>query len=127
MKLRKIGVNEARDTGLAVILILLIIEFIKRPHLLTIVAMGVLVLTMTWPALFKPLARIWFGFSHILGNVVSRVLLTVVFFVIVTPVGLIRQASGADPMKSTMWKKNMDSVLIDRNHLFTKKDIEKPY
>ena len=127
MEFRKIGVNEARDTGLAVILILLIIEFIKRPHLLTIVAMGVLVLTMTWPALFKPLARIWFGFSHILGNVVSRVLLTVVFFVIVTPVGLIRQASGADPMKSSLWKKDLESVLVDRNHLFTKEDIEKPY
>jgi hypothetical protein len=127
MEFRKIGVNEARDTGLAVILILLIIEFIKRPHLLTIVAMGVLVLTMIWPALFKPLARIWFGFSHVLGSVVSRVLLTVVFFVIVTPVGLIRQASGADPMKSSLWKKDLESVLVDRNHLFTKEDIEKPY
>ena len=95
--------------------------------MLTVIAMGALILTMTWPALFKPLAWVWFGFSHILGSIVSRILLTIVFFVIVTPVGLIRQASGADPMKSTMWKKNMDSVLIDRNHLFTKKDIEKPY
>ena len=127
MKFRKIGLNEARDTGLALILILLIIEFIKRPHLLTVIAMGALILTMTWPALFKPLAWIWFGFSHILGNVVSRGLLTIVFFVIVTPMGLIRQALGADPMKTSLWKKNIDSVLVDRNHLFTKEDIEKPY
>jgi hypothetical protein len=127
MTLRKISLNEAKDTGLAIILILLIIEYIKRPHWLTLIATGVLILTMTWPGLFTPLAWVWFGFSQILGSVVSRILLTIVFFVIVTPVGLIRQALGADPMKCSMWKKNIDSVLVDRNHLFTKQDIEKPY
>jgi len=119
--------NQAKDTGLALVLILLIIEYIKRPNWLTVAAMTVLVLVMTWPSLFKPLARIWFGFSHILGGVVSKVLLTLVFFVVVTPIGLIRKVFGADPMKLSIWKKSTDSVLVDRNHSYTKEDIEKPY
>ena len=119
--------NQAKDTGLALVLILLIIEYIKRPNWLTVAAMTVLVLVMTWPSLFKPLARIWFGFSHILGGVVSKVLLTLVFFIVVTPIGLIRKVFGADPMKLSIWKKSTDSVLVDRNHSYTKEDIEKPY
>ena len=127
MKFRNINIKEAKDTGLALVLILLIIEYIKRPNWLTVAAMTVLVLVMTWPSLFKPLARIWFGFSHILGGVVSKVLLTIVFFVVVTPIGLIRKVFGADPMKLSIWKKSTDSVLVDRNHSYTKEDIEKPY
>lgn len=119
--------NQAKDTGLALVLILLIIEYIKRPNWLTVAAMTVLVLVMTWPSLFKPLARIWFGFSHILGGVVSKVLLTLVFFIVVTPIGLIRKVFGADPMKLSIWKKSSNSVLVDRNHSYTKEDIEKPY
>ena len=119
--------NQAKDTGLALVLILLIIEYIKRPNWLTVAAMTVLVLVMTWPPLFKPLARIWFGFSHILGGVVSKVLLTLVFFIVVTPIGLIRKVFGADPMKLSIWKKSSNSVLVDRNHSYTKEDIEKPY
>ena len=119
--------NQAKDTGLALVLILLIIEYIKRPNWLTVAAMTVLVLVMTWPSLFKPLARIWFGFSHILGGIVSKVLLTLVFFIVVTPIGLIRKVFGADPMKLSIWKKSSNSVLVDRNHLYKKEDIEKPY
>ena len=119
--------NQAKDTGLALVLILLIIEYIKRPNWLTVAAMTVLVLVMTWPSLFKPLARIWFGFSHILGGVVSKVLLTLVFFIVVTPIGLIRKVFGADPMKLSIWKKSSNSVLVDRNHSYTTEDIEKPY
>lgn len=119
--------QQARDTGLALVLILLIIEYIKRPGWLIIAAMAALVMTMTWPAVFRPLARVWFWFSHFLGTIVSRIILSLVFFLIVTPVGLIRKAFGADPMKCKQWKKGEGSVLTERNHLYVKKDIEKPY
>ena len=127
MKLQNKKLDQAKDTGLALVLILLISENIKQPHWLLVLAMAVLVLTMTWPAIFKPLAFVWFGFSHLLGNVVSKVILTVVFFIIVTPIGFIRKTFGADPMKCSLWKKSQKSVLIEKNHLYTKEDIINPY
>ena len=127
MEFRKINVNEAKDTGLAIILILLIIEYIKRPEWLTLCTMAVLVLTMTYPAALKPLGRIWFGFSHILGTIVSRIILSLVFFLIVTPIGLVRRISGADPMRNKLWKKGEDSVLVKRNHHYSSDDLQKPY
>jgi hypothetical protein len=127
MKFQKITLNEAKDTGLAIILILLIIEYIKRPGWLTLCTMAVLVLTMTYPAALKPLGRVWFGFSHLLGTVVSKVILTLVFYLIVTSVGLIRRILGADPMKNKLWKNGDDSVLVTRDHLYSSEDIQKPY
>ena len=127
MEFRKINLDQAKDTGLAIILILLIIEYVKRPGWLTLCTMAVLVLTMTYPAALKPLGRIWFGFSHILGTIVSKIILSLVFFLIVTPIGLVRRISGADPMRNKLWKKGDDSVLVTRDHLYSSEDIQKPY
>ena len=127
MEFRKINLDEAKDTGLAIILILLIIEYVKRPGWLTLCTMAVLVLTMTYPAALKPLGRIWFGFSHILGTIVSKIILSLVFFLIVTPIGLVRRISGADPMRNKLWKKGDDSVLVTRDHLYSSEDLQKPY
>ena len=127
MEFRKINLDEAKDTGLAIILILLIIEYVKRPGWLILCTMAVLVLTMTYPAALKPPGRIWFGFSHILGTLVSKIILSLVFFLIVTPIGLVRRISGADPMRNKLWKKGDDSVLVKRNHHYSSDDLQKPY
>lgn len=127
MDLKNITRDQAKDTGLALVLILLIIEYIKRPGWLVIAAIAVMVLAMTRPTVFKPLAWVWFGFSHLLGTTVSKIILSIIFFLIVTPVGFIRRAFGADPMKTKLWKKGDNSVLVDRKHRYTREDIEKPY
>ena len=127
MKLPEVNKSQARDTGLAIILILLIIEYIKRPGWLVLSAMVVLVLTMTYPAVFKPMGRIWFTFSHFLGTIVSKIILSLVYFIIVTPMGLVRRAMGADPMRGKLWKKGDESVLVDRDHHYSSEDLQKPY
>jgi large-conductance mechanosensitive channel len=127
MNLHKTLKTQAKDTGLAIVLILLIIEYLKHPTPIIIAAIAVLVLVMTLPEAFRPLAKVWFGFSHFLGLIVSKIILSIVFFLIVTPVGLLRRAFGIDPMKSSAWKKGKESVLIARNHVYVKEDLEKPY
>ena len=86
MDLKNITKEQAKDTGLALILILLIIEYAKYRHVIILAAGLVLVLTMTQPAVFRPLGRLWFGLSHFLGTIVSKIILSIVFFLIVTPV-----------------------------------------
>jgi large-conductance mechanosensitive channel len=120
-------INQAKDTGLAMVLILLIVQYIKHPGWLIMATIAVLVLVMTWPAVFNPLARVWFGFSHFLGSIVSKILLTVVFFLIVTPVGVVRKVLGADPMRCRAWRKGDDSVLVERKHQYLQEDLKKPY
>lgn len=127
MKTSKVSVDQAKDTGLAAVLILLLFAYFRQQHSLIVPAIGVIVLTMVWPAAFGPLARVWFGLSHLLGNIVSKVILTVIFVVVVTPVGLIRRIFGADSMTLKNWKKGQGSTFLKRERFFSAEDLEKPY
>ena len=46
------------------------------------------VVTMTAP---RPVAGLWLGFSHFLGTVVSKILLSAVFLLVVVPVGIVKR------------------------------------
>jgi len=117
----------ARDTGMAMTLLLLLVMLFTRSLQLVVPAIAVLVLTMTWPMAFAPLSRVWFGLSNLLGAVVSRVLLTVIFFLIATPIGLLRRLAGKDSMKRKAWRQGSSSVFTERNHTYAAEDLERPY
>ncbi len=119
--------TRARDTGLAAVLILLLAAQFTKNIILILPAIGVLLLTMTWPAAFGPLSRIWFGLSHIMGKVVSTIVLTIIFFLIVTPIGVIRRMTGADSLSLKKWKKGDESVFNTRDHTFSAEDLERPF
>ena len=104
--------DRSRDTGLALVLLLLI------AHLgdaagdgFTTAALVVLVVTMTAPLVFRPLSVVWFGFSHVLGTVMSKVLLAVVFYLIVTPIGVVRRLLGHDSLRLRAFKAGDTSVM----------------
>jgi len=123
----KISKNQARDTGMAVVLILLLISVFIQHLVYVKIAIGALILTMTFPIFYKYIAVIWLGISHLLGTFVSKILLTLVFFIVVTPVGLFRRIMGYDTMKLKEFRKKQDSVMQIRNITFTKNNIDKPF
>jgi polyferredoxin len=119
--------DQARDTGMAMVLICLILAYWwGYPRFLPL-AIVFLLLTMTWPKIFRPLAVLWFGFSHVMGSVVSRVFLTILFFGLVTPIGLIRRWMGKDSLQLRKWKKDRGSVLIEREGAIAPEDLVNPY
>ena len=42
--------------------------------------------------------RLWMGMAEAMGFVTTRVILGLVFFLLVTPLGLVRRLSGGDPL-----------------------------
>ncbi|MCK4750661.1 MAG: hypothetical protein KAT15_26565 [Bacteroidales bacterium] len=119
--------KQCSDAGMAVCLILLLVGVFTGRVIFYQLAVPALVLNMVVPKIWYFFAVFWFGFSQLLGDVVSRVLLTVVFFVIVTPVGVIRKLSGKDTLKLKDFKRSDASVMISRDHLYTRSDLEKPF
>jgi len=119
--------EQARDTGLALTLLCLIVVYFWQAHFLVPLAMVILVVTMVWPRAFQPLAGFWFGLAHLLGTVMSKVILTILFFGLVTPVGLVRRLFGADALQLKKWKKGQESVFQVRADLVTKQDLQAPY
>jgi uncharacterized membrane protein len=119
--------DQARDTGMALTLLCLLIVQFKHAHKLVPVAIILLIIAMAWPRAFQPLAGLWFGLSHVLGTVMSKVVLTLVFFLVVTPIGLMRRSLGKDSLQLKKFKKDRDSVFLVRSDLVEKKDLHKPY
>jgi len=112
---------------MAMVLLLLLASTAFKQQALITAAMIALIVDMTVPRLYRPVAILWLGLSHLLGTVVSKILLTLVFFTVVTPIGLARKLLGIDSLKLKDFKSSETSVMLIRNHTFTGEDIEKPY
>lgn len=116
-----------RDAGLALSFLLLLIWLALRSPWLVYAAMAVLLLTMIWPPLLRPFAYIWFGLAIVLGKVVSTVLLSVIWLVLVVPVGLFRRLMGKDPLLLKLWRKDSGTCFVTRDHTYTSEDLKHPY
>jgi len=119
--------SRPKDTGMAAVLILLLVTWFTGNVAWVIPAVVVLILTMTVPVVFKPLSVVWFGLANILGHAVSTLILSILFFVVVMPVGIIRKIGGADALRLKKWRNSDDSAFVVREHLYTAEDVEKPY
>ena len=124
---RKITKDESRDTGMAMVLLLLILYFPMNREWMLFAAIALHVLNMTAPQIYRPIAVVWLGLSHLLGTIVSKILLSILFFGIVTPIGILRRLFGKDSLKLRAFKASGDSVMVERNHVFSARDIEIPY
>ncbi len=54
---------------------------------------------LVWPALLRPVYVAWMALAFPIGWTVSHLLLAVIYFGVVTPIGLILRATGTDPMQ----------------------------
>jgi len=119
--------DQSRDTGMAMVLLLLLAWLRWGSRELLVAAVIVHVVNMVVPQIFRPVAVVWLGLSHALGAVVSRVLLSIVFALVVTPMGLLRRVFGKDSLRLKAFKSGNESVMVVRNHAFTAGDLDKPY
>jgi len=125
--MKKITPLQCRDTCLALTFLLLLIWFFTKNTGLVYAAMLLLVIGMVVPVSMKPLAWAWFGLSHLLGQVMSRVLLSIVYLLFVLPMGRIRRLFGKDSLRLTLWKQSAVSCFVERTHVFTAEDLKNPY
>jgi hypothetical protein len=124
---RKITKDQSRDTGMAMVLLFLLATISRKREGYLFVAMTLHILNMTVPQIYRPVAVFWLGLSDLLGSVVSRILLSIVFFFVVTPIGIFRRLIGRDSLKLRAFKASKDSVMLERNHTFVGQDLDTPY
>ena len=73
-----------------------------------------LVVTIARPSILGPLNRAWAKLGLLLGQVFNPILLGVVFFLVVTPMAVIRRLLGKDSLHLKS-KSNLESYWIDRS------------
>jgi hypothetical protein len=119
--------DRSRDTGLALVLLLLLAHAATRRDGFATAAIVLLVVAMTAPLLFRPASIVWFGLSQAIGTVTSKLLLALVFYLVVTPIGVVRRLLGHDSLRLRAFKSSDASVMHARTHLYVPDDLEKPY
>ncbi|MBI4969550.1 MAG: hypothetical protein HZC25_15645 [Rhodospirillales bacterium] len=62
-------------------------------------AIAFLLVALIRPDILKPLNRLWFLFGLVLHRIVSPIVMALLFFAVVTPVGLLMRLFGKDPMQ----------------------------
>jgi hypothetical protein len=75
------------------------------------------------PGALRPLERVWMGLAHILSKVTTPIFLGIVYFVVFTPVGLIRRTIGRHPLEhdakdESFWHDRGDSPRGDLERQF---------
>ena len=74
-----------------------------------IVSLIFLVLGLLNSKILNPLNQIWFKFGILLGRIISPLIMAIIFFFVVTPIGLIMRTLGKDILnlryntKKTYW------------------------
>ena len=64
--------------------------------------------------LLLPLNKLWFKFGIFLGNLISPIVMGIIFFLVVTPTALIMRLLGKDVLN--LKKNNKNSYWIDKNN-----------
>ena len=68
--------------------------------------------------LLSPLNKIWFKFGIILGNIVSPIIMGIIFFLIVTPTSIVMRILGKNLLN--LKRNNEDSYWIKRSKIKSK-------
>jgi saxitoxin biosynthesis operon SxtJ-like protein len=97
--------NPERSFGISVGIVLCVIAAllwwrgrIGRAEVLGAIGAVLLIAGLAYPPLLKYPSAAWWRFSRVLGHVNARVLLTVFFVAVLTPVGIVWRLTGKDPL-----------------------------
>lgn len=108
--LRKFGLTVG---GVIVIISVLLFYFEKSSSIYFAVVGAFLVLAgLLYPQILKPLNKVWMGLAITLGFIMSRVILTILFYLVLTPIAFIARIFGKkfmilkyDKSAKTYWEK----------------------
>ncbi len=116
----EVEVGSERSFGIVFAVVFAIIAFWPlvfhgNPVRLWALGVGAIFLGLAFlaPQVLKPLNILWFKFGMLLSKIVSPIVMGIIFFITVTPIGLIRRMKHPDPLNQA-FDKDADSYWIVR-------------
>ena len=114
-----IKISSNRNFGLVFFFIFLVVSIWPLTHnespriWSAIISLAFLILVLTRSKLLTPLNRLWAKFGIILGSIIAPIVMGVVFFLVVTPIGLVMKIIGKD-LLSIKYDKKKETYWIKR-------------
>ncbi len=118
MKANSIKISSNRSFGITFFIVFLIISLFpvlneENPKVWSLaISFIFLILGLLNSNLLSPLNKIWFKFGLFLGNFISPIVMGIVFFFVVTPIGIMMRISGKDLLN--LKKKNKKTHWIEK-------------
>ena len=116
----KIKISSNRSFGLLFFVVFLIVSLWPLTHegsiriWSVIISAVFLILGLINSKLLTPLNLLWFKFGMILGAIISPIVMGIVFFIVVTPTGVILRIMGKD-LLNKKYDKKKETYWIKRN------------
>ncbi|MBX2945172.1 MAG: hypothetical protein KF725_05015 [Cyclobacteriaceae bacterium] len=102
--------------------VLFVKDFTNAAQILAKVAIGIGLVSVFIPIAAKGIEWVWLKIAHILGWINSKILLGLIFFIFLLPIAWLSRLFTKDPLKLN--GRQLKSLYNDRNHLYTKEDLE---
>jgi hypothetical protein len=91
------------------------------------VGVTLILLGLSLPAILLPVQKIWMTLAVVLGWIMTRVILSLLFFLIVTPIGLLTRVFGGSFLE-VKWRETRNSYWNHRSPKpFEKKNLERQF
>ena len=107
----KIKIGSNRNFGIVFFIVFLVVSLWPLTYgepiriWSAIISLVFLILGLMNSKLLTPLNQLWFKFGIILGAIIAPIVMGVVFFLVITPIGFIMRIMGKDLLKKRYDKK----------------------
>lgn len=118
------SIKKELDTLSILSLFFMVLASLTRHFIYIYVAMGLLIIALFIRPLAKKITQGWLAFSELLGIFNSRIILTIIFYLCLTPLALVFRFYNKNALFIAS-SKNETSNFLERNHVFVKEDLEK--
>ena len=119
--LRKFGIT----MGVSFLIVVLLLTIRHKPNLLPLFSISIIFFISAFmlPALLKPIYILWMRLAFILGWINTRLILSILFYLVFTPIGLVMRLFRVDLLdrkidknKESYWRKKGKSGFSPLNY-----------
>jgi len=114
-----------QETILAIVLGLLVFWYFSRYTSLVYISILLVITGLLIPVLSGWITWFWLKLSHVMGWVMSKVILSAIFYLFLFPIAFLSRFFKPDLLQ--LKKGNKLSHYKERNHTYTSEDLENPW
>jgi large-conductance mechanosensitive channel len=79
------------------------------------------------PELLGPIYKVWMAFSLMLGFVMNHLILALMYYIVITPIGILMRVLRKDPLQTRLDRNTKSYWLQRTNEDFSKEKYEKMF
>ena len=90
-------------------------------------SLGFLVLALVSSTVNEAFAHAWMTLARWIGTINSKIILTAIFFLLLTPIAFLYRTLSGTPIVTVEEGRNRDSYFVERDKTFSPDDFENPW